>query len=1035
MLSEQQETLLITKKSDQEPSQDFIFRSKLPDMVIPNHLPLTDYVFQRFSGNGDGDSTATCLIDSATGRIFTYADVQISSRRVAAGIHRLGIRQRDTVMLLLPNSPEFALCFLAVAYLGAATTTANPLFTQAEITKLAKASSARMIITKQCYVEKLTNLQNVLIVCLDEGDDTVLDDGCVSFTQLTQADETKLPKPEISPEDTVAIPYSSGTTGLPKGVMITHKGLVTSIAQKVDGENPNLNFTGDDVIICFLPMFHTYAFNALILPAMRTGAAILIVQRFELNMVMELIQRYKVTVAPVAPPVVLAFVKSPETERYDLSSVRMMISGAATLRKELEEAVRLKFPSAVFGQVYGMTESGTVAKSLSFAKNPFKTKSGACGTVIRNAEMKVVDTVTGVSLPYNKSGEICIRGDQLMKGYLNDLEATARTIDEDGWLHTGDIGFVDDDDEIFIVDRLKELIKFKGYQVAPAEIEALLISHPYIEDAAVVAMKDEVGDEVPVAFVVRLEGSQLTEDDVKSYVRKQFSGDRDSTATCLIDGATGRKFTYGDVQIGLRRIAAGIHRLGIRQRDTVMLLLPNSPEFALCFLAVAYLGAVSTTANPFYTESEIEKQAKASATKMIITKSCYVDKLKNLQNDGVLIVCVDNGNDAVPLPEGCVSFKELTQADETELPKPEISPEDTVAMPYSSGTTGLPKGVMITHKGLVTSIAQKVDGENPNVSFTGDDVILCFLPMFHIYALDALMLSAMRTGAAILIVPRFELNLVMELIQRYKVTVVPVAPPVVLAFVKSQETERYDLSSVRMMLSGAATLKKELEDAVRLKFPNAIFGQGYGMTESGTVAKSLAFAKNPFKTKSGACGTVIRNAEMKVVDTITGVSLPRNKPGELCIRGDQLMKGYLNDPEATAITIDKNGWLHTGDIGFVDDDDEVFIVDRLKELIKFKGYQVAPAELEALLISHPYIEDAAVVAMKDEIADEVPVAYVVRSEGSQLTEDDVKSYVNKQVVHYKRIKMVFFIEAIPKAVSGKILRKELRAKLEVEYTK
>ncbi|XP_010466355.1 PREDICTED: 4-coumarate--CoA ligase 4-like [Camelina sativa] len=523
------------------------------------------------------------------------------------------------------------------------------------------------------------------------------------------------------------------------------------------------------------------------------------------------------------------------------------------------------------------------------------------------------------------------------------------------------------------------------------------------------------------------------------YVFQKFSGDGDgdSTSTCLIDGATGRVLTYADVQTNSRRIAAGMHRLGIRHGDVVMLLLPNSLEFSLSFLAVAYLGAVSTTANPFYTQLEIAKQAKASAAKMIITKKCYVEKLTDLKNDGVMIVCVDDGDDDVvsSTDDGCVSFTELTQADEKELPKPEISPEDTVALPYSSGTTGLPKGVMITHKGLVTSIAQKVDGENPNLNYTASDVILCFLPMFHIYALDALMLSAMRTGAALLIVPRFELNLVMELIQRYKVTVVPVAPPVVLAFVKSPETERYDLSSVRMMLSGAATLKKELEDAVGLKFPNAIFGQGYGMTESGTVAKSLAFAKNPFKTKSGACGTVIRNAEMKIVDTITGISLPRNQSGEICIRGDQLMKGYLNDPEATSGTIDKDGWLHTGDIGFVDDDDEIFIVDRLKELIKFKGYQVAPAELEALLISHPDIDDAAVVGMKDEVADEVPVAFVVRSEGSQLTEDDVKSYVNKQVVHYKRIKMVFFIEAIPKAVSGKILRKDLRSKLETECSK
>ncbi|KAH0849516.1 hypothetical protein HID58_096377 [Brassica napus] len=487
-LLQQQETLSLAK--NQEPSQDFIFRSKLPDISIPNHLPLTDYLFQKFSGDGGGDSTATCLIDGATGRIFTYADVQITLRSIAAGLYRLGIRHGDTVMLLLPNSPEFSLSFLAAAYLGAISTPANPLFTQR------RSQTGTSLRREDDHYKAI-------------------------FTELTQADETELPKPEISPEDTVLMPYSSGTTGLPKGVLITHKGVVTSTAQKVDGENPHLNFTGDDVIICFLPMFHTYAHNSLMLSAMRAGAAFLILPRFELNKVMEMIQKYKVTVVPMAPPVVLAFVKSPDTETYDLSSVRMMFSGSGALAKELEDAVRLKLPNAIFGQSYGMTEMGTVAKSLAFAKNPFKIKSGSCGTVIRNAEMKVVDTITGVSLPHNKPGEICIRGDQLMKGYLNDPQATAQTIDKDGWLHTGDIGFVDDNDEIFIVDRLKELIKFKGYQMAPAELEALLISHPFIEDVAVVAMKDEIAGEVPVVFVVRSEGSQLTEDDVMSYINKQ----------------------------------------------------------------------------------------------------------------------------------------------------------------------------------------------------------------------------------------------------------------------------------------------------------------------------------------------------------------------------------------------------------------------------------------------------------------------------------------------------------------------------------
>ncbi|EOY27425.1 4-coumarate:CoA ligase 2 isoform 2 [Theobroma cacao] len=389
-----------------------------------------------------------------------------------------------------------------------------------------------------------------------------------------------------------------------------------------------------------------------------------------------------------------------------------------------------------------------------------------------------------------------------------------------------------------------------------------------------------------------------------------------------------------------------------------MLLLPNTPEFVLSFLGASYLGAIATAANPFFTTAEISKQAKASNARLIITQACYLDKVKEFaQDNDVKIMCIDSA------PEGYLHFSELTQADENDLPEVDIVPEDVVALPYSSGTTGLPKGVMLTHKGLVTSVAQQVDGENPNLYFHSEDVILCTLPMFHIYALNSIMLCGLRAGAAILIMQKFEIGLLLELIQKYKVTIAPIVPPIVLAIAKSSETEKYDLSSVRMLKSGAAPLGKELEDAVRAKFPGAKLGQGYGMTEAGPVlAMCLGFAKEPFEIKSGACGTVVRNAEMKIVDPDTGSSLPRNQAGEICIRGDQIMKGYLNDPEATARTIDKEGWLHTGDIGFIDDDDELFIVDRLKELIKYKGFQVAPAELEALLIAHPDIIDAAVVA-------------------------------------------------------------------------
>ncbi|XP_076948243.1 4-coumarate--CoA ligase 1-like [Bidens hawaiensis] len=232
-----------------------------------------------------------------------------------------------------------------------------------------------------------------------------------------------------------------------------------------------------------------------------------------------------------------------------------------------------------------------------------------------------------------------------------------------------------------------------------------------------------------------------------------------------------------------------------------------------------------------------------------------------------------------------------------------------------------------------------------------------------------------------------------------------------------------------MVMSGAAPLGKELENTVRMKFPNAKLGQGYGMTEAGPVlAMCLAFAKHPFEIKPRACGTVVRNAGMKIVDLDTGVSLPRNQHGEICIRGDQIMKGYLNDLESTEETI-VDGWLHTGDIGYIDDDDEVFIVDRLKELIKYRGFQVAPAELEALLLTHPEISDAAVVRMMDENAGEVLVAFVVKSSSATVTGEEVKEFISKQVVYYKRIKQVFFVDTIPKSQPGKILRKDLRAKL------
>jgi len=333
----------------QKDLQEFIFRSKLPDIYIPNHLPLHTYCFENLSQFKD----RPCLINGANGVTYTYSEVELTARKVASGLDKVGIKQGEVIMLLLQNCPEFAFAFLGASYIGAVSTTANPFFTPAEVAKQAKASNAKLIITQALYVDKVKDFakeNGVKVMCIDSQLDDFL-----HFSQLTQADENDIPAVKINPDDVVALPYSSGTTGLPKGVMLTHGGLVTSVAQQVDGENPNLYFHSGDVILCVLPLFHIYSLNSVFLCGLRVGAAILIMQKFEIVKLLELVQQYKVTIAPFVPPLVLAIAKSPDAQWYDVSSIRMVMSGAAPMGKELEDDVRAKLPNAKLGQVINST--------------------------------------------------------------------------------------------------------------------------------------------------------------------------------------------------------------------------------------------------------------------------------------------------------------------------------------------------------------------------------------------------------------------------------------------------------------------------------------------------------------------------------------------------------------------------------------------------------------------------------------------------------------------------------------------------------
>jgi 4-coumarate--CoA ligase len=345
--------------------------------------------------------------------------------------------------------------------------------------------------------------------------------------------------------------------------------------------------------------------------------------------------------------------------------------------------------------------------------------------------------------------------------------------------------------------------------------------------------------------------------------------------------------------------------------------------------------------------------------------------------------------------------------------------DDVVVLPYSSGTTGLPKGVMLTHHNLVANMCQT----QPLFKLRDDEVVLSFLPFFHIYGMQVLMNLGLSFGGTIVTMPRFDLQQALELVQQYKITRFFAVPPVILALAKHPIVDQYDMSSLVQIFSGAAPLGAELAADASARVKCEVV-QGYGMTELSPVTH--ATPEGDFRP--GTSGITIPNTEIRVIDPATGNDLGVGEEGELWIRGPQVMKGYLNNEEATRNTIDDDGWLHTGDVAVVDEHHHVSIVDRVKELIKYKGFQVPPAELEALIVAHPKVADVAVVGVPDVEAGELPKAFVVVAPGAELTEQELKDYVAEHVTSYKHIRLVEFVSEIPKSPSGKILRRLLRDK-------
>ncbi len=480
----------------------------------------------------------------------------------------------------------------------------------------------------------------------------------------------------------------------------------------------------------------------------------------------------------------------------------------------------------------------------------------------------------------------------------------------------------------------------------------------------------------------------------------------------IVEGPTGRRITYGELDQQVGRVAAGLAANGLRPDDTLLIVAPNSPEWIVMALGALAAGGVVSGANPAASGSDIADHVRDCGASLIFTLESLRSKVREALGASSNMTLIVMGNAQPP----DISYQTVFACTTPEPPGSD-NPDALALLPYSSGTTGRSKGVRLSHRTILSNLLQS------SVHLTDTEergpFTLSYLPMFHIYGFAVQTLLPLVEGRTLVTLPRFESDVFLKTLQEFRITHLSLVPPLLHFLLNDSRVANYDLSSLKRLSCGAAPLGKDSQEQAAARF-RCVVVQGFGMTESSGVIS----ANRPGRERAGSSGELLPGTQARVVDPVTLADVPRGSPGEIWFRGPQAFLGYHNQPEATADTITTDGWVRTGDIGYIDADGYIFLTDRLKELIKVKGYQVAPAELEALLGTHPQVADAAVIARADHRCGEVPVAYVVPR--GMLDASMLKDWVAHRVPEYKQLADVVVWDVIPKTPAGKILRRHLR---------
>ncbi|XP_001657680.2 luciferin 4-monooxygenase [Aedes aegypti] len=495
---------------------------------------------------------------------------------------------------------------------------------------------------------------------------------------------------------------------------------------------------------------------------------------------------------------------------------------------------------------------------------------------------------------------------------------------------------------------------------------------------------------------------------------------RDLNKVALVNGVTCLQLTNGGILDQLLSIAGHLSELGVGKNDVVAIVSENRFEYTIAIYGAFLLGAAAALFNPGYTEREMEHAIRLAKPKVIFVSAqanLKVQKACIKIRRPVKFIHFDNGSGGRTWHDCLENSNRLFRLNSF-VPEPVDLDNHVALIVMSSGTTGLPKGVQITQRNVITTcffletLLNKIGADQEEL------VAVDILPWFHV-AGGVTMINCILNGMRLVYLSKFVQRTYLACIEKYRPNTLNMVPPIAVFLAKNAIVDEYDLSSVKTIISGAAPLSREVEDLIRSRLKVSSVRQAYGMSETTLAILAQVDAQN----KPGSVGKIREGQWAKVIDTETGRTLGPYQNGELCFKGTLIMKGYIGREEA----IDSEGWLHTGDIGYYDNELDFFIVDRLKELIKYKAFQVPPAELEAVLLSHPNVKDAAVIGVPDEKAGELAMAFVVAADGVQINEREIIKFVNDQLSVQKHLHGgVRFISEIPKTASGKILRRTLR---------